>query len=228
MFLGYRISEILALTIGHVVHRGTIRDRVALPPRFLKGKRGSTRTVPIGQELRRALKRYLFQRAGRGPLKPNDPLFFSPRGGADGQPHAIRRSMAQKIIKKALSRIASEPQGVSSHSLRKSWGLRLYEASGHDLMIVRDGLGHRSVAVTQIYLPTSADRMEACMRQTDWTHRLRAERSCRRGRDISGGARARGGRRDFLQTPLPVIGEMSILWQRTARIARQCPGGGPT
>lgn len=60
LFLGFRISEILALTIGHVVHHshGAIRERVALPPRFLKGKRGTTRTVPIMQELRRALERY--------------------------------------------------------------------------------------------------------------------------------------------------------------------------
>src|SRR5258708_439168 len=60
MFLGFRISEIFMLTIGHVVHHGAIRNRVALPPRFLKGIRGSMRTVPIGQELRGALERYLF------------------------------------------------------------------------------------------------------------------------------------------------------------------------
>ena len=208
MFLGFRISEILALTIGHVVHLGAIRDRVAMPPRFLKGKRGSTCTVPIGQELRRALERYLFQRAARGPLQPNDPLFLSPRRDADGRPHAIRRSMAQKIIKKALSKIAADPQGLSSHSLRKSWGLRLYEASGHDLLIVRDGLGHRSVAVTQIYLPTSADRMEACMRETDWTHRhprrakLPAKPGHFGGEKGKGSRRRKGGRRDFFPRPI--------------------------
>jgi integrase len=168
MFLGFRISEILALTVGHVLHHGQIRERVALPPRFLKGKRGSTRTVPIGPELRRALEHYLFR---RHPLDSAAPLFVSPRHGAGGAPRPICRWMAQKIIKRALSAIAEDPQGLSSHSLRKSWGLRLYEASGRDLLVVRDGLGHRSVAVTQIYLPIHADRVEACMRATDWTHR---------------------------------------------------------
>src|ERR1019366_8160656 len=70
LFLGFRISEILTFTIGHVMHHGAIRERVALPPRFKKGKRGTTRTVLIGQELRRALERYLFRRAARGPLQP--------------------------------------------------------------------------------------------------------------------------------------------------------------
>ena len=62
--------------------------------------------------------------------------------------------MAEKIIKRALIAVCDDPQGLSTHSLRKSWGLRLYRASGHDLLVVRDGLGHGSVAVTQVYLPT--------------------------------------------------------------------------
>ena len=49
--------------------------------------------------------------------------------------------------------------------------MRLYEASGHDLLIVRDGLGHRSVAVTQVYLPTAPARIESLILKTDWTRR---------------------------------------------------------
>lgn len=54
--------------------------------------------------------------------------------------------------------------------------MRLYEASGHDLFIVRDSLGHRSVAVTQVYLPTARARVESLILQTDWTPR-HAQRS---------------------------------------------------
>jgi hypothetical protein len=130
----------------------------------------------------------VFQRAGRGPLKPNDPLFFSPRGGADGQPHAIRRSMAQKIIKKALSRIASEPQGVSSHSLRKSWGLRLYEASGHDLMIVRDGLGH-PLCCRHADLPADERQPDGSVHAANGLDASPPRRrSCRRARGHFGGS----------------------------------------
>ena len=55
-----------------------------------------------------------------------------------------------------------------SAAIRSSWRHAATVASAAN---VRDGLGHRSVAVTQIYLPTSSDRMEACMRETDWTLR---------------------------------------------------------
>ena len=169
MFLGFRISE--ALTIGHVLHHGQIRSHVALPPRFLKGRRGNTRSVPIGPELHRALERYLAQRMRKHPLDPTQPLFRSRFHAADGGPKPITRSMAEKIIKRAFRVISDDTQGLSSHSLRKSWAMRLYEASGHDLLVVRDGLGHRSVAVTQVYLPTGRARVESLIRKTDWTRR---------------------------------------------------------
>lgn len=107
----------------------------------------------IGPELRRALERYLRRRARHAELRSHDPLFLSSRHGPSDV-KAICRSMAEKIIKRALIAVCDDPQGLSTHSLRKSWGLWLYRASGHDLLVVRDGLGHGSVAVTQVYLPT--------------------------------------------------------------------------
>lgn len=171
MFLGFRISEVLSLTIGHVMHHDQIRTHVALPPRFLKGKRGNARSVPIGPELHRALDRYLTQRACKHPLSPTEPVFRSRFHAPDGGAKPITRSMAEKIIKWAFRVISDDTQGLSSHSLRKSWAMRLYEASGHDLLIVRDGLGHRSVAVTQVYLPTARARVETLILKTDWTRR---------------------------------------------------------
>ena len=175
MFLGFRISEVLALTVGHVLDRGRIRPRVALPPRFLKGGRGTTRTIPIGPELQRALERYLQKRERHGELWADAPLFLSPRRGPGGAQQPICRSMAEKIIKRALVAIGADPQGLSTHSLRKSWAVRLYETSGHDLLVVRDGLGHRSVAVTQVYLPTNRTRLEDLIRRSDWTRSRKAQ-----------------------------------------------------
>jgi hypothetical protein len=39
---------------------------------------------------------------------------------------------------------------------------------GHDLLVVPGGLGHRSVAVTQVYLPTDCARIEDLIVQSDW------------------------------------------------------------
>ncbi|MDO8541827.1 MAG: tyrosine-type recombinase/integrase [Opitutaceae bacterium] len=169
LFLGFRVSEVLALTVGHVFAGGHVRARVALPPRFLKGGYGGTRTIPVGPELRRALKRNLEERARHEDLQPGAPLFLSPRRELGGASKQICRSMAEKIIKRALIAVCGDPQGLSTHSLRKSWASRLYKSSGHDLLVVRDGLGHRSVAVTQVYLPTNRARLEDLVLQSDWT-----------------------------------------------------------
>jgi integrase len=170
------ISEVLALAVGHVLHHGQPRSHVALPPRFLKGKRGNTRSVPIGPELHRALEHYFARRTRKAPFTPDEPLFRSRFHAADGGPKPITRSMAEKIIKSAFRVISDDTQGLSSHSLRKSWAMRLYEASGHDLLIVRDGLGHRSVAVTQVYLPTARAHVESLILKTDWTRRAHRHR----------------------------------------------------
>ena len=87
LFLGFRISEVLALTIGHVWDGSRIRARVALPPRFLKGGFGTTRTIPIGPELRRALERYLAQRGGSA--KRVRAKLATTRGKQDHGPCAI-------------------------------------------------------------------------------------------------------------------------------------------
>ena len=138
MFLGFRISEVLALTVGHVLLNGQIRTRVALPPRFLKGRRGTTRNVPIGPELRRALERYLAQQAQRSELASNAPLFPSSHRDLNGNTIAISRSSAEKIIKRALRRISPDPQGLSTHSLRKSWAV--YAAVGIKRLMPTAGL----------------------------------------------------------------------------------------
>ncbi len=96
LFLGFHISEVLALTIGHVWDGNRIRARVALPPCFLKGGYGTTRTIPMGPELRRALERYLAQRGRHEQLRPNAPLFLSPRYRPDGAQKSVCLSMAKK------------------------------------------------------------------------------------------------------------------------------------
>jgi integrase len=102
-FLGFRISEILALRIGHVFCDGMIREHVALPPRFLKGHYGSTRMVPIGAKFRRALEHYFRSRSRPKAFRPNEPLFPSSHRLLDGSHKSIGRSTAEKIIKRALS-----------------------------------------------------------------------------------------------------------------------------
>ncbi len=76
MFLDFRISELLGLTIGHVMHHGHIAPR----PASLKGKRGDTPSVPIWDWTRAApCARMLLRTAStktRPPLRRRDPVFL--------------------------------------------------------------------------------------------------------------------------------------------------------
>jgi site-specific recombinase XerD len=47
----------------------------------------------------------------------------------------------------------------STHQLRHRFASAVYQASGHDLRLVQELLGHASVATTQIYTAVSSDSM---------------------------------------------------------------------
>ncbi|MDX2186709.1 MAG: tyrosine-type recombinase/integrase [Opitutaceae bacterium] len=178
LFLGFRISEILALNVEHVCLQGKIRDRITLPPRFLKGHYGRTRSVPVVPELRRALSGYLEERSRSTGLKPCDPLFPSRNHGLGDLPKRLMRSAAEKLIKASLCGILKlDPHGLSSHSLRKTYATRVYTLTGHDLVSTRDALGHSSVAVTQVYLNANQSKIDEAVMRRDWTRVRRPAQS---------------------------------------------------
>jgi integrase len=167
--------------MGHVFHNGRIREKMGLPPRFLKGGYGNTRWIPICPELRRAFESYL---CSRSDCEAEDsPLFPSREHGEGGKAKALGRSAAEKLIKSHLLAIAEgDHQRLSTHSLRKTWARQLYDRSGHDILLVRDGLGHSSVDITQRYLSTNRDRLDEMILRGDWTREPR-KLAVRKGRE---------------------------------------------
>ena len=120
MFLSFRISEVLALTIGHVLHHGELRRRAALPPRFLKGKtatHAACRSDPKCTVRSSATSRSAQENTCS--CRP-EPLFRSRFHAADGGPKPITRSMAEKISKRAFRMTSGDTLRASSHSLSSS------------------------------------------------------------------------------------------------------------
>jgi integrase/recombinase XerC len=106
------------------------------------GKRGKTRTVPLGTQAIDALRAWLSQRAALADAG-EQALFVSQRGS--------RLSVGQ--IERRLGRWARQRglgQHVHPHMLRHSFASHLLQSSG-DLRAVQELLGHASIRSTQIY-----------------------------------------------------------------------------
>jgi integrase len=153
---GYRISELLSLTVGDVLHHGKVVDHLTVQRRHMKGgKAGKTsgRTVPLHPEARAALSVWLEVLAKRlGTLEASLPVFCSRvKDPATGLRKAISRQQAWEILKEAFA--ANELTGkLGTHVMRKTFANRMYEKLNRDLVKVQRAMGHRNINSTVSYL----------------------------------------------------------------------------
>ena len=128
LMTGLRVPEMTDLTLQNI-------DLVAREVRVKKGKNSKDRIVPIGDALLAPLTAWIGARAD-GYLLP------SRRGG-----RVPEITLYWRLVR--LGKIAKLPS-LHPHTLRHTFATRLYEATD-DLLIVKELLGHESIATTQIY-----------------------------------------------------------------------------
>jgi site-specific recombinase XerD len=137
---GLRRTELLNLNLEDV-------DLERREIRVLAGKGNKDRTVLMTAAAADAMRMYL----GHRPRTP-DPAFFIGRGG---------RRLSQSGLYK-IFRIFVTLSGVQSHAtphtMRHSFATHLYE-NGADLLIIKELLGHESLATTQVYTKVSKQRL---------------------------------------------------------------------
>lgn len=147
---GYRISEMLSLTVGDVFRPDWgVRDVVTVRRMNMKGgKRDGThvgsRSIPMPKSAIPILERYagVLQNTG---YAAEDPLFASSTTGSPLTVNAACRAMRKMAKKLDMDRIGT-------HSCRKAFAKRVYERSGKDIMETKAALHHSNVATTQQYL----------------------------------------------------------------------------
>lgn len=182
-FTGLRISEVLALTVGHVYRDGVMRNKIGLAPRFVKGKRGRTRWIPISQELYRALVHHIWHLRLKYELTDDMPLFASRQCGDEGALKPLTRVQAHNIVKGAFAAAGIEDDGrLGTHTLRKTLAKNAYEQCDHDLIVLRDVLGHSDVITTQKYLEPEEDRVMSAIRAADFTRNRPSKEALHRKR----------------------------------------------
>jgi integrase len=155
---GYRISELLSLQVRDVWQHDQVIDRITVTRSHMKGKRRS-RTVVLHPLARRALAAWLAELSHRtGTLDPEGYVFKSHKGAN----RPISRVQAWRILKEAYE--ANGLTGtLATHSLRKTFAHRVYEASGRDVVCTQRALGHAHIGTTMHYLGIKDEAVDAAI-----------------------------------------------------------------
>ncbi len=155
---GLRVSELVDLPANAVnLRQGVLR---------VTGKGSKERLVPLGEESRHWLERYLS--AARPALAAGKPV----QAAADGQVPlfltAERRPLTRQqfwaLVKACAARAGIDPARISPHGLRHSFATHLLN-HGADLRALQMLLGHSSLSTTQIYTLVAREHLQKLHRK---------------------------------------------------------------
>jgi integrase/recombinase XerD len=141
---GLRVSELT----------GIDTDRLDLPGLQVRviGKGNRERRVPMGEEARERLHRYLAGPRGEWTAgHPTTAVFVSQRG------KRLARESVWRLVRR-WARVAGVTAHVTPHTFRHSFATHLLEG-GADLRVVQTLLGHASISTTQLYTHLTGERL---------------------------------------------------------------------
>ena len=154
---GIRVSECVGLDIEDVDFKNNGIK--------VTRKGGNEMVVYFGEEVEKALKRYLEVRAGITPLAGHEhALFYS------DQRKRMGVQAVENMVKK-YSRQITTTKKITPHKLRSTYGTALYQETG-DIYLVADVLGHKDVNTTKKHYAALDD---ARRRQAATAVRLRED-----------------------------------------------------
>ena len=154
---GIRVSECVGLDIEDVDFKNNGIK--------VTRKGGNEMVVYFGEEVEKALKRYLEVRAGITPLAGHEhALFYS------AQRKRMGVQAVENMVKKYSLQITTTKK-ITPHKLRSTYGTALYQETG-DIYLVADVLGHKDVNTTKKHYAALDD---ARRRQAATAVRLRED-----------------------------------------------------
>lgn len=141
---GMRLSELVGLDIIDFSEENrTLR---------LFGKGRKERIVYLNNSCIAALNDYLPIRYG--VTTEERALFLSSRGTR------ITKRRVQQIVEEMLERAGLSNLGITTHKLRHTAATLMYQHGGVDTLVLRDVLGHKSIATTEIYTHLSNESLK--------------------------------------------------------------------
>jgi len=145
-----RASDLLSLTVDKLMYpNGAVRSKI--PTKQQKTKR---RVVPVLDAETRAYVANWIRITG----KQRQHFLFTRRKAIDALP--ITRGYYADLVKKWASWVGENPAEFSTHSIRRSKPIQMYEG-GVDIVLISRLLGHKSTAATIEYLGIDQRKAEA-------------------------------------------------------------------
>lgn len=144
---GFRLSELVGMNVGDV-------DFFERQVRVL-GKGNKERLVYLNDACLSVLHDYIHSR--ENPPEEPKALFLSRNH------RRISRRRVQQIVENALQAAGLAGKGLSTHKLRHTAATLMYQHGGTDTRTLRDILGHKSIATTEIYTHLADEQRQAAI-----------------------------------------------------------------
>lgn len=140
---GYRAGDLVKLKVRDIeeaLNNGyfEIMEGKKLHSKNIRERNRKPRRVVIVKNLRSKLEEYI---KGKNEF---DYMFPSRKGGY------IKVKRVSQILKEAADYF--HIKRISAHSMRKTYAYRIYDTNGHDLLAIKEMLGHSSIEETKAYL----------------------------------------------------------------------------
>ena len=144
---GMRLSELVGLNIADYS-----RDNRTLR---VTGKGNKQRIVYLNEPCVEALNSYIDSYRPNETAKDKNAIFLS------ANKTRITKRRVQQIVEENLERSGLGNLGVTTHKLRHTAATLMYQYGDVDPLVLRDVLGHKSIATTEIYTHLSDDNIRA-------------------------------------------------------------------
>lgn len=147
---GLRVSELCGIKLENI--KG---DTL-----LVTGKGNKERMIYLNEACLNAIKAYkkVRNKNGKADKESLKFLFLSERG------KQINKCTVERIVKNEIKAAGLDDKKYSCHKLRHTCATILYKEAKVDIRLLKDILGHESIATTQIYTHTDSDSIRAAMK----------------------------------------------------------------
>jgi len=153
---GLRVSELVGLYIEDVAPFGEVSTVLSIPSRI--GKNGKKRQIPINDDIRNHLSKFLHTKSYSKHLsKPTSFLFLSLHTS-----NPLSSRDFQRIVNEVS--ISSIGRSITPHTLRHTFATRLLKHT--NLRVIQELLGHAHLQTTQIYTHVDLDDARAAIKSS--------------------------------------------------------------